>query len=138
MKIKSNTVVQTSWDETGNIMTAAVVGCEDVILFDRRKASVAMRARAERHGWEQRLRDRAAIGRETKDGTPAAPAEKHAAIKAIAAHYETGGDQWRLTGERKPVDTDALLNALCALNPGLSKDALKAMVDKAKGEMENA
>lgn len=135
-KVKSNTVVSRDWSEDGNVLTFQVKGVEKPIMFDRRLVSAGCRDRAEQHGWEQRLGDRAAKSQDTKTGKPAQPQEKWEAIQVLAQHYQAGSEAWRMVGERKPVDTEALLNALCALNPGLSKVALAAMVEAAKAQME--
>src|SRR5271166_3722911 len=92
-KAKSNSVVTTDWGMvpggagsdilTITVLGAAPDGSDRALMFDRTAASVANRDAAERHGWTQRLCDRAAKGRDSKTGQSASAALKYAAIEQI-------------------------------------------------------
>src|SRR5271166_3808229 len=62
-KAKSNSVVTTEW--SGDILTIEVLGA-GAIMFDRTAASADNRDWAEKHGWTQRLSNRAAISAPTR------------------------------------------------------------------------
>lgn len=82
------------------------------LVFDMAKASAECRARAERHGWEQRLGDRAAISKDTKTGKSATVEEKRSAVAELVDYYQTGAESWELKGApRKPL-TDEEKKAL--------------------------
>lgn len=89
---KSNSVVTTRLDEEG-FLEISVLGAGQV-KFDLDKVSVACRARAEVHGWTQRLVDAAAMSRDEVTGKPASPAEKFEAIKELAEYYMGGAEEW--------------------------------------------
>ena len=74
------------------------------ITFDATKASVPMREYAEMHGWEQRLRDNAAIARKQKDGTVITVTEamRADAVRELVTHYESGATVW--TVKAKPAE----------------------------------
>lgn len=55
-----------------------------------------LRARAELHGWKQRISDKAALSRDKATGRSATPEQKFAAVKAIIEHYESGSDKWEM------------------------------------------
>ena len=113
-KAKSNSVVTTQW--SGDILTINVLGGQLVggratdaaVLFDRTSASEANRDAAEKHGWTQRLCDRAAKGAPTRaPGTTDAQWEaakqavtfaKYTAIETIVAYYESGDVPWKMSG----------------------------------------
>ena len=95
-KRKSNSVVTVARLDDGTL-AFDVIGAGRV-TFDPTKADAAMRARAELHGWEQRLRDAAAISRDDATGASASPADKMAAIKALVDHYESGATEWSMRG----------------------------------------
>jgi hypothetical protein len=122
-KAKSNSVVTTQWD--GNILAINVLGA-GAVLFDRTKASADNRDAAERHGWTQRLCDRAAkaapsraIG--TTDEQWAAIKKAHTlskftSIKVIAEYYESGDVAWKMSGGGS--EGGMLFEALCELYEG--------------------
>lgn len=92
---KGNSVVTVAYVD--GIMRVSVLGA-GVIDFDKAKASRECRAEAEDHGWEQRLRDAAAISRDEETGQPATPADKYARVKRLADHYMSGAKEWALVG----------------------------------------
>ena len=104
-KAKSNSVVTTQWQD--NVLSITVLGA-GVLSFNRTYASEANRDLAEKHGWTQRLCDRAAKGAPSR--TPqmtdaqweAAKAvvvqSKFTAISTIIAYYESGDVAWKMSG----------------------------------------
>jgi len=113
-KVKTNSVVTATWAES--ILTLAVKGA-GVISVNIDELSPMLIERAAKHGLEQRLRDRAAIARDTKTGLSASPADKFARIEALAAHYIAGGE-WEMRGEgggTRRKETDYIIEALAAI-----------------------
>ena len=80
---------------TGTTVTFTFDGL-DAITFNATKAAPAMRAYAEMHGWEQRLRDNAAIARKQRDGSVITVTEamRRDAIAELVNHYEGGATSW--------------------------------------------
>lgn len=122
-KAKSNSVVTTKWD--GDILTINVIGAQQLggkpvdaaLMFDRTAASAANREAAEKHGWTQRLCDRAAKGRDPKTGQSASAGLKYAAIEELINYYEGGDVPWKMSGGGGSGDGGLLLTALCRLRP---------------------
>lgn len=94
-KAKSNSVLTHRID--GSVITFVVKDAGE-LLFDVLKASAACRAKAEFHGWIQRVSDAAAISRDTKTGLPATPMAKFEAMQKLVNHYEAGAAEWRMAG----------------------------------------
>jgi hypothetical protein len=92
-KPKSNSVITHSVE--GSVITMTVLGAGTVTL-DTAAVSAACRDRAAIHGFIQRLSDGAAMSRDPETGKPATAEAKLARIQAIADHYATGTDEWRL------------------------------------------
>jgi hypothetical protein len=92
---RANQVV--AFTQADNVLTFTVAG-QPPIEFDMDKAHAALRIRAEVHGWKQRLSDKAAMSRDTKTGAAASPAEKAAAIRALAEYYMSGASEWNMRG----------------------------------------
>jgi hypothetical protein len=110
-KAKSNSVVTTQW--AGNVLAISVLGVETPVKFDMELASLANRAQAERHGWTQRLCDRAAKGRDLKTGQSASPQSKFNAIKELSDYYMSGDVGWRMAGGGSASEGGLLFEALC-------------------------
>lgn len=126
------------WDESGNVMTISFAWFDvdsqnlgiaaDPITFDRRKANTAMRDQAERHGWEQKHGDAAAIQSDKKSGKSATVAEKRQAILESVERFENPAtDSWNVKAARGPVDANSLLAKLAALGYDVSKVAKPAV-----------
>jgi hypothetical protein len=118
------------WTENGNILTTRFLGVDidgeyvrdlaDPIVFDRRKATAEMRDQAERHGWEQKHGDCAAIPKDTKSGKSATVEEKRAAVLASCERFEGGATAWTLKGGGG-MSEDALIAKLMSLGYDVSK-----------------
>lgn len=123
-KAKSNSVVTTVW--TGMQLAITVLGVEKPVVFDQEKASADNRAAAERHGWTQRLCDRAAIGAPKReigmsDAVWTQVKAQHVlakwqAISELAEYYMGGDVAWKMTGGGGG-DGGLLMTALCRLRP---------------------
>jgi hypothetical protein len=122
-KAKSNSVVTTAW-ELGKLRID-VIGAGTVV-FDPQAASEANRAAAERHGWTQRLCDRAAKGRDPKTGAAAPPSAKFLAIKELADYYMGGEVPWKMVGGS---DGGLLFEALCELKCDKTEDQIRKFLD---------
>lgn len=86
------------------------------ISFDAASAAPAMREYAEMHGWEQRLRDNAAIARKQKDGSiiTVTEAMRHAAVKELTDHYACGATEWNLGGRTRATPQNPTILAIAA------------------------
>jgi hypothetical protein len=112
-KAKSNSVVTTAWSPVGNRLQITVIGA-GIVDFNAESASADNRAAAERHGWTQRLCDRAAMARDKTTGKPATAADKYNAIRELAEYYMSGDVAWKMSGGGGG-DGGLLLTALCRL-----------------------
>lgn len=95
-KRKSNSVVTVQQTETG--LTFSVIGAGEFVL-DMDKLHPDILKRAAFHGMKQRISDAAAMSRNPDNGQPATPADKYAAMRALAEHYMTGTPEWSRRGE---------------------------------------
>lgn len=132
-KTKTNSVVTASWE--GAILTLKVAGAGNVVL-SMDALSPTIIERAAMHGLEQRLRDRAAIARDTKTGASASPADKFARIKELADHYAAGGEwEMRGGGAGRMKEADYILQALAQVQ-GLEVEEMAERVATAAGKRE--
>lgn len=95
--------ISMSW--TAPAVLSITVG-RDTLTFDVAKASKECTVMALRHGWEARILDKAALG---KDATVEM---KRDAMAGLIRHYESGTTEWRLEragGARGPSPTVAFL-----------------------------
>lgn len=119
-KAKSNSVVTSTWNLVTGILTIVVIGVKDSIVANCREwagpaaydALTDNGKQALLHGFNQRLSNRAAIGRDKVTGQSASPAEKAAVIIALRDHYNSGGG-WELAGGGlPPLNRPALYQAV--------------------------
>lgn len=112
-KVKSNSVI-TSKKLSDNVIEFTVLGVGS-FTFDKSLVAGENRARAEDHGWNQRISDRAAIGRADAEGNQIR-ADVHArmkfdAMKACAEHYQSGNDSWSMVASTEPLPTNLTIRA---------------------------
>jgi len=110
---RKNSVVTATWAE--GILTLDVLGAGSV-RFDPARVNDDIRAQAACHGFEQRLRDRAAIMRDD-EGNPATPEMKLERIRLLAEHYMNGGE-WTLNaagGGARVIEAAWVRKALSAI-----------------------
>lgn len=98
-KPKSNSTITTAIDAATGIITFTVIGAGQ-FTFDPTEASQGVRARAQVHGFVQRICDRAAKGRDPETGKPAPAVDRMAAMKSLADHYASGSEDWSPKVER--------------------------------------
>lgn len=129
-KAKTNSVVTATWAES--VLTLAVKGAGDIVV-NIDELSPMIIERAAKHGLEQRLRDRAAIARDTKTGASASAQEKFERIKSLADHYLAGGE-WEMRGEGgvRRKETDYILQALA----DIQAVAIEVMVERVAAQAE--
>lgn len=88
----------------------------DRLAFDMSKASQANVAYAALHGFNQRIGDAGALGFNKETGQYASPAEKFAAMQAVASHIESGSEDWEMprsaAGPRMDSTVELLVKAL--------------------------
>lgn len=77
----------------GQLVRFSVKGAGELTL-DVAKVHAANRARAELHGFVQRISDAAAMARDSKTGASATPQEKFAAMQRLVEHYVSGSEEW--------------------------------------------
>lgn len=105
-KKRANAVVQVGMVGDKMLFTVAGVG---VIELNIPNIAPANRAKAELHGWKQRVSDAAAIPCNPDTGKPATPAEKFAAMSAIVEHYNSGSADWSIKRAEGGRDTGAIV-----------------------------
>ena len=113
-KVKSNAVVTANGSEYQTKLTLTVKDAGQIV-FDTELA-VHLMTRAACHGFEQRLRDRAAMSADTKTGLSATPQDKFDRIKALVDHYHAGGEwEMRGAGGGKKAEIEWILEALASI-----------------------
>lgn len=111
----------------GQLVRFSVKGAGELVL-DVAKVHAANRARAEMHGFVQRISDAAAMARDSKTGASATPQEKYEAMKRLVEHYQGGSEDWSparsVDGVGRPrVDRDKELLAMALGVHSPTKDA---------------
>lgn len=101
-KPKSNSVITHKVNDNGTL-TFTVRGAGE-FTFDPSKASDVNRNRAQLHGWTQRISDGGAMSRDPVTGASATPGDKLARMQSLAAHYESGTEEWSLKAGPRPFD----------------------------------
>jgi hypothetical protein len=119
---KSNSTIGTTINDEGHIVFT-VKGCEP-FTFVPGSAHPLMQARAELHGWIQRISDGGALSRDPATGLPATPEAKRARMLAIATHYASGSDDWAMkkVGGKKAKTFDVGLVVMGMIRAGLTND----------------
>lgn len=103
-KKRVNSIITvTRWD---NKLKFAFTGVGD-FTFDPDKVSAENRARAMVHGFEQRVRDAAALSVDRDTGKSATAQAKFDAAKRIADHLMSGATEWNLKPAAGPKGPDA-------------------------------
>ena len=77
----------------GQLVRFSVKGAGELTL-DVAKVHAANRARAEMHGFVQRISDAAAMARDSKTGASATPQQKFDAMQRLVEHYMSGAEEW--------------------------------------------
>ena len=124
-KKRANSIITVS--RFGNKLTFAFAGVGQFV-FDPDKVSAENRARAMIHGFEQRIRDAAALSVDRDTGRSATAQEKHDAARRIADHLMSGSTDWNLRAAASPgVDAGLTIQAMMrALGKDL--DAVEALI----------
>ena len=124
-KVKSNSVTTVTYLDGKLVFGFSGL---DAFTFDPDKVSAVNRARAMMHGFEQRIRDGGALGRDAETGASATPEQKREAMLRIADHLMAGGDEWALKVAAPKKDDPGLL--LAAIMRALGKDeaGVKALI----------
>lgn len=118
----------------GQLVKFSVKGAGELVL-DVAKVNAANRAKAEMHGFVQRISDAAAMARDSKTGASATPQQKFEAMKRLVEHYVSGSSEWspaRSTeGVGRPrVDTNRqlLMSALLIYSPQKGAETIAKFV----------
>lgn len=88
MKQERKSIISATWDKASGSITFGVAGIGTMVL-DLNKA-LATSEQAMYHGYEQKVRDAAAIPRDTKTGASATPQEKFDAMQAVVDSLHAG------------------------------------------------
>lgn len=96
--------------QNGRTLTFTFDGLEPVV-FDADKASATVQAQATMHGFEQRIRDNAAIARRQKDGSIITVTEemRRNAVSEMVTHLESGTESWNMRVARAAPQNAAIL-----------------------------
>ena len=109
-KKRANSIITVS--RFDNKLTFAFAGVGQFV-FDPDKVSAENRARAMMHGFEQRIRDAAALSVDRDTGRSATAQEKHDAAHRIADHLMSGSTDWNLRAAASPgVDAGLTIQAI--------------------------
>lgn len=119
----------------GQLVRFSVKGAGELVL-DVAKVHAANRARAELHGFVQRISDAAAMARDSRTGASATPQEKFEAMKRLVEHYASGSESWSparsVEGVGRPKSEDRnsrlLKMALSLFNPEKSAEVIEKFV----------
>lgn len=110
-----------------NKLTFAFAGVGQFV-FDPDRVSAENRARAMMHGFEQRIRDAAALSVDRETGKSATPQAKHDAALRIAEHLMSGATEWNMRVAANPgLDTGLTLSAMMRAL-GKSLDEVEAII----------
>lgn len=138
-KPKSNSAITTAIDVDGKLVFN-VIGA-GVVKFDPAKAAPVLKAKAERHGWFQRISDSAAMPRTDDKGKLIPPAERAKAqldaMTRLIEHYESGTAEWSRVSASTGPKGGLLFKALCRMFPTKTPDEVRAWLD-AKSKVEQA
>lgn len=88
-KEERKSIISAEWDKAAGIITFTVAGIGSIKL-DLRKCGEAVTETAAYHGFEQKVRDAAAIPRDTKTGHSASPSEKFEAMQRVVEALHNG------------------------------------------------
>lgn len=110
-----------------NKLTFAFAGVGQFV-FDPDKVSAENRARAMMHGFEQRIRDAAALSVDRETGKSATAQAKHDAALRIAEHLMSGSTDWTIrvaasSGPDAGLTLQAMMRAL-----GKTLDGVEALI----------
>ena len=85
-----------------------------MLTFDLDRVHSSLHERAELHGWEQRIRDNAAISRKQKDGSVITVTEvmRRDAVKEMLDHYMGGSADWNLKASARAAPQNATILAI--------------------------
>lgn len=129
-KMREGSVLAVVIDEANssivfNVRGAAQDGGSKSITFDMSKVHPNNAAYAALHGFNQRLRDAAALSRDPKTGRAPTPGDRFAAIERLVEHYHSGAAEWNLraaAGERTSGELGMLAAAIAELK---AKDVIE-------------
>lgn len=135
-KRTTRSVTTVDWDMLVGLLTITVLGA-GTIEFDVRKLAGedAYDALTENgkagilHGFEQKLRDRAAIERDPNTGKSASPQDKFDAVQMLADHLMNGG-AWNMKAGPRPVNRAALYQAVAEVRGYKPEDVEQVYRDK--------
>ena len=102
--------------QEGKVIHFTFEGDVPAISFNAELVVPTMREQAEMHGWEQRLRDNAAIARKQKDGSIITVTEqmRRDAVAELVDHYEGGAETWNLAGRTRTAPQNPTILAIAA------------------------
>lgn len=118
----------------GQLVRFSVKDAGELVL-DVAKVNAANRARAEMHGFVQRISDAAAMARDSKTGASATPQQKYEAMKRLVEHYVSGAEDWSPARDtagvgrpRSNPSAELLKIALRIFNPEKSEETIAQFV----------
>ncbi len=121
-KQERKNIISATWDTATNTITFGVAGIGQIVLDLDKAEATADKARF--HGYEQKVRDAAAIPRDVKTGQSATPQEKFNAMKAVVENLHEG--VWNAKGSREVALNRAALFEAVAEVRGVEAAAVEA------------
>ena len=120
-------IISAVWDEAAASITFGVLNVGQIVL-DLNKA-LACSERAMYHGYEQKVRDAAAIPRDTKTGASASPQEKFDAMQAVVDQLHAG--EWNVKASRvQALNRAALFEAVAEVRGRTSEEVASRFQDR--------
>ena len=110
MATERKSIISTEWNVDAGIIVFTVKG-EGSIKLDLNTLEDNLREQGMFHGFEQKVRDAAAIPRSTSDGASATPSEKLEAMRAVVDNLHAG--VWNTKASKTPsLNRAALFEAI--------------------------
>ena len=119
MASERKSIISAAWDMASNSITFSVLNTGSVLL-DVVKCGEEMARKAAFHGYEQKVRDAAAMSRDVKTGRSATPAEKLTAMRQVVENLHAG--LWNVRAAAKAALNRACLFAAIAAVRGVSPE----------------
>lgn len=121
MTQEKKSVISATWDQATNIITFGVAGIGTLVLDLDKAAATAEQAKY--HGYEQKVRDAAAIPRNTQTGKSASPQEKFDAMERVVEALHAG--TWNVKASQVVALNRAALFEAIAEVRGVSAEAVE-------------
>jgi hypothetical protein len=131
-KRREGSIITVTNDESAGVQMFNVQGCDTLYLYHTAQPdgpvglSDSVKSHAAFHGMEQRVRDAGALGWNEEAKRYATPQEKHAAMKVLVDHYNSGTVDWNVKGGVS--ESGLLFRVLMREKPERDANQVKAFI----------